>query len=263
MIVPADIEDDTGGVTRPARIAPGVTCTRRRAIGSMVGAFGLWFAGCRSATVANGEQGIGAQGIGLEQLLMQLRPRARELLALPGGGSAAQEEDYLRLVANCMSQLRPESEWTHDRDRPITMAARAYVPPMMLYELVLAPGARLELHDHRDYDGVLATIEGQVAVDSYHYATASGGHRSVLGSGVPTEASFLVRRTARQQLQRGDCASLARDRDNLHELVAGPAGCRLLDCFTHFRDGAGSHELVLEPVPVDAASGLFRAAWKG
>lgn len=125
----------------------------------------------------------------------------------------------------------------------------------------MARGARLELHDHRDYNGVLAAVDGTVSLTSYHYANADGTHRSVLGGGVPSESSFLIRRTGATVLRRGASASLARDRDNLHELVAGPSGCRLLDCFTYLAAGSGSHAVVRE-APGPGLEGLFQAAWK-
>jgi hypothetical protein len=233
-----------------------VQITRRHALGAFAAAYAAFVPGCRSHAPAEAT-------VGLEELLRTLRPRARSLLRMPGGCTAAAEEDYLRLVLACLSRLQPESEWESERGQPVAMAGRAYVPPIALFEILLAPGARLELHDHRDYNGVLAAIDGSVAVASYHYAHADGSHRSVLRDGVPDEDSFLVRRTGKAMLRRAATASLARDRDNLHELVAGPSGCRLLDCFTYFAADGGSHELVLESGPVPGSDDLFRAAWKG
>jgi hypothetical protein len=257
MIVPAASGMPEGcdrGPDRELSVAPGVVVTRRRALGAFAGALGLLAAGCRSVSSRPGE--------GLEELLQRIRPLARDLLRQPGGATAEAEEAYLRLVTDSLLRLQPEPEWRSEVGRAVAMAGRAYVPPVALFEIRLARGARLELHDHRDYDGVLAALDGSVAITSYHFANADGTHRSVLRDGVPTEASFLVRRTGARLLRRGGTASLARDRDNLHELVAGPSGCRLLDCFTYFEAGAGSHELVLDRDPVAGGEGLFRAAWK-
>lgn len=266
MIVPVELVVQRECVLGPdlaLPIAPGVVVTRRCALGALAGVFGLLAAGCRSGAArhAAAEPTIGPVD-GLEALLQRLRPEARSLLRAPGGATAEAEEHYLRLVIDCLRRLQPEPEWQSEPGRAVAMAGRAYVPPLALFEIRMARGARLELHYHRDYDGVLAAIDGSVSVTSYHFAQADGSHRSVLQQGGPTEASFLIRRTGAIVLRRGDTASLARDRDNLHELVAGPSGCRLLDCFTYFAADSGSHELVRDRDPVPGAEALFRAAWK-
>ena len=74
--------------------------------------------------------------------------------------------------------------------------------------------------------------------------------------------SFEVRETRDDLILPGRISTLGRSRDNVHDLVAGKDGARVLDVFTFFSKRAGSRSLDVAEKPRDAEARVYEAAWR-
>ncbi|WP_169978510.1 cupin domain-containing protein [Tautonia rosea] len=240
-------------------IADGVRIVRRQAF--RLAAYGLGVAtlgGGRSIARQDdtGPFGRGptAQPLDFDGMVDRLRPLARRLVA----EDDPDEETYLRAVAELLSRLDPIPEpWSEPRFPPggdQAYGLSLWYPPLVVFEIVMKPGAVIELHDHRFYNGVLMAVEGRVQVRNFEIFD-----REDLP---PMGEEFLIRQTASRALEPGQSASLSRTRDNLHEVRAGDREVRLLDVFTYFRPEARSFEIAFDDRPIDRDRGLYKVAWK-
>ena len=59
----------------------------------------------------------------------------------------------------------------------------------------------------------------------------------------------------------GRFSTLGRTRENVHDLVAGPDGARVLDAFTYFKRGARSYFMQVDADPRDAEQRIYDASW--
>jgi len=231
--------------------APGVHVVRRSFVLGVLAGGAALLGGCRGtpARITLVEDDERA----LEDLVYALRPRARELIV----AAAPDEEQYLAYVAHSLARLAPPKVGVED------VAAGAYemnglcrFRPIAVFEMRLAAGARLELHDHRDYNGVLSCARGAVRCASYDIVGDLAAARALKG-----DEPFEVARLSEERMRPGDVSTLSRSARNLHELEAGPEGAVLYDVFTYFDPRAGSHGVVLGPA-VEGASGRYEARWK-
>ncbi len=234
-----------------AELAPGVLVVRRTFVFGALAAGAALLGGCQSvsprvALVDDRERA-------LEDLVHALRPRARELIASP----APDEERYLAHVARALARLEPPEvgvenvaagEWD--------MEGLCWFRPIAVFEMRLAPGARLGLHDHRDYNGVLSCVRGSVRCANYDIAGDVAAARALKG-----DEPFHVVKLAETTLRPGEVSTLSRSARNLHELEAGADGAVLYDAFTYFEAGARSHDVALGPAVAGAAD-RFEARWK-
>lgn len=231
-------------------IAPGVVVARRAFVfGAMVGGAAL-LGGCRSSsprlTVVDEEQT-------LEDLVHTMRPRARVLIA----EQAPDEEAYLEHVARSLVRLpRPRVGVEDVAVGKWKMDNRCWFPPIAVFEMRLAPGAQLGLHDHRDYNGVLSCARGSVRCANYDIVGDVLAARALNG-----DEPFVVARISESTLRIGDVSTLSRGARNLHELEAGSEGAVLYDVFTYFDASARSHDVELGPA-ISAAPDRFEARWK-
>jgi len=194
----------------------------------------------------------GAGDLDFGAFLGEIHPLAKRVVESKGHN----EEAYLMTVAAAMSRLR-------DPGGDLRTAMRTFVEkhsedgkrfPLAAVAMSLKPGGGFSHHDHRDYNGVIMGIEGEVRIRNY----------DILGDvPVPPEGqAFQLRETADCLILPGRISSLGRRRDNIHDLVAGPDGARVLDVFTFFEPGATSHYLDVEAKPRDAERRIYDAAWK-
>ena len=186
------------------------------------------------------------------QFLKEVHPLARKVVDSKG----KDEEAYLMTVAAAMSRLA-------DPGAELRKTMRAFVKkhqksdarfPLFAVSMRLKPGKGFSHHDHRDYNGVIMGLEGEVRIRNY----------DILGKNqVPALGkTFQIRETRDDLILPGRFSSLGRSRDNIHDLVAGPEGARVLDVFTFFEKGARSHYLDVEKKPRDADRRIYEAAWK-
>ena len=187
-----------------------------------------------------------------EQFLAELLPAARRLVA--SGGE--DEEAYLMTVAAALTRLR-------DPQAPLRQAMQSFRKrhaddgqrlPIAAVSMTLKPGRGFSHHDHFDYNGVILGVDGEVRIRNYDFQ----------GEVPPIESreTFLLRQTRDDLILPGRISTLSRKRENVHDLVAGKEGARVLDVFTFFSKNATSRYLDVEPKPRDAEARLYEAAWK-
>jgi hypothetical protein len=256
-------------------ISPGVTITRRRILqvgfagvtGSMLAGYG----GYGPSTLVLSEQAESAktpvvnEALTIEQFLAMVRPRAKELLEAERRGMRPDESSYLTAVAKLLTQYKPEEPWgmPEQDEGEIAMSITAWMPPVLVYDIHMQPGAKIDLHDHRHYNGVLQCIEGEVRCRNFDIVQPDGRPLDIASGEVPSVGeSFLIRKNRDQLLKPGQFSTLSRDRDNIHQVVAGAEGCRLSDVFTHFRPEAPSYSLEWDEQPVEKNGDTYEVAWK-
>jgi hypothetical protein len=261
----AEADHDAGD-----EIAPGVLIERRTILriglsASVLLATGLMgCAGRRSTADASAaghaSEPFDADAVSIDDLVRQIRPQARELIA----ASSPDEEAYLHIVASLLRRVRPEPVWRpRSAGRNWEMDTIAFFPPIVLFQIKMNPGAVIHLHDHRHYNGVLFATEGTTRVSNFDIVQQDGRRYDIAAGEVPgKDEDFLIRRTSQAILRPGDLSTLSRDRDNIHHVEAGDEGCRLIDFFTHFRPDARSYELAWDGRMYDEAKGLAKVAWK-
>ena len=189
---------------------------------------------------------------GYEDFLEELYPLAKRLVDSKG----EDEEAYLMTVAAAMTRIA-------DPKAPLRAAMKAFREqhqqdgarfPLAAMTMNLKPGKGFSHHDHLDYNGVIMGIGGEARVRNYDFV----GAPPEVGSG----KAFLVRETRDDLILPGRISTLGRNRDNVHDLVAGKAGAQVLDVFTFFSKRAGSRSLVVADKPRDAERRVYEASWR-
>lgn len=235
-------------------VADGVVIERRSVLWLSVGAVAsLLFGAPRlRAQEPSPRPTGGVASPGFEQFLRELLPQARRLVA--SGGE--DEEAYLFTVAAALTRLR-------EPQAPIRDAMQAFVRehrqdgerfPLSAVAMRLEPGKGFEHHDHLDYNGVILGLDGEVRIRNY----------DPFGELPPIDSkqSFALRLTRGDLILPGRISTLGRTRENIHDLVAGKAGARVLDVFTFFTGEATSRYLDVAAKARDAEAGVFEAAWR-
>ena len=177
---------------------------------------------------------------------------------------ASDERVYLRTASKLLDRRRTATPWRiFSMNAGQEMDMSAWFPPVVMYQIRMAPGATISLHDHRFYNGVLIVQEGSAQVRNFDFVQQDGTLLDVShGKSVPETGEFFIRETRNQVLYRKQSSALTRDRDNMHQVTAGEQGCLLLDFFTHFRTAARSHELIWDDTPVNRSQRIYVATWK-
>jgi hypothetical protein len=194
--------------------------------------------------------------LSFEKVVEQLRPLAGVLLAL----DQPNEEAYLHTVAALLHRVQPipaASRGSAERREAMKMIALASHRPLVVYEIEMKPRAKISLHDHHDYNGVIHGVEGAVEVRNFDIVTSGEKFRRRKG-----REEFDIRETTRGLITAGRVSTLSRRRDNIHEVVAGKDGARLLDVFTYFSKESRSRYLEYDDKPHGRDKRLYRAAYK-
>jgi len=232
-------------------VAPGVVLVRRTFVFGALAAGSALLSACQNAPKQLVE--LDNDERALEDFVHTLRPRARELVASP----APDEERYLAHVGRSLTRLAPPKVGTVELAAGNwDMTSRCRFPPIAVFEMRLAAGARLELHDHRDYNGVLSCARGSVRCGNYDIVGDVAAARARA-----KDEPFEVHKLAELTMRPGDVSTLSRSTRNLHELEAGPDGAVLYDAFTYFDAKARSYNVVLGPAVAGSAE-RFEARWK-
>ena len=243
-------------------ISPGVTITRRRILQvGLAGAAGLLATGCTSTgrKVELAEEAA-STSLSVGQLVSQIRPQAKRMIA----SDRPNESAYLAAVSSLLARYKPEEPWSM-RDIGESgwgMNRAAWIPPVVVFDIHMRPGAKIHLHDHRHYNGVLMCTEGSVRCRNFDIVQPDGQQLDIAAGEVPTDSDFLIRQNKDSTLERGQLSTLSRDRDNIHHVEAGPDGCKLADLFTYFRREARSYELVWDEQPLTNRGDVYRVSWK-
>ncbi|MBL8803373.1 MAG: hypothetical protein JNN27_15315 [Planctomycetes bacterium] len=232
-------------------VAPGVVVVRRTFVFGALAAGAALLGACQSAPARLVQ--LDNDEHALEDFVHALRPRARELIA----SAAPDEERYLAHVARSLARLAPPKVGVDDiAAGNWDMTSRCRFPPIAVFEMRLAAGARLELHDHRDYNGVLSCARGSVRCGNYDIVGDIAAARAL-----EKDESFEVLKLAEVTLRPGDVSTLSRSARNLHELEAGRDGAVLYDAFTYFDTKARSYNVALGAALANAPD-HFEAHWQ-
>ena len=188
-----------------------------------------------------------APDMDLDAFLAEVHARADRLVM----AATPDEEAYLARVAALARRLAPlpSPGFPVAEDYVGVTLRKSY--PVEILQFRMEPHASMPCHDHRDTAGVLLGLEGEVRTARYE----------ILGEDPVPTGAFQVRKTGQERIVPGAISTLARRRENLHALEAGPAGARFLDVFTRFKPGACSHFLVLDPKSPGAGQGIYVAFW--
>lgn len=238
----------------PEEVADGVTVERRRVFWLSAAGVAAMLLGRapRSQGPAGGGDGRRRLALDYAAFLEELYPLARRLVA--SGGE--DEQAYLMTVAAAMTRIA-------DPKAPLRQAMQAFRKrhqregerfPLAAMTIDLKPGKGFSHHDHLDYNGVILGVGGEARVRNYDFV----GRPPEVDSG----ETFLVRETRDDLILPGRISTLGRDRDNVHDLVAGKQGAKVLDVFTFFSKRAGSRYLDVEDAPRDAERRVYEAAWR-
>lgn len=242
------------GDDRREPIADGVTIERRRIFWLSAGSVAALLLG---RTPLRGQEPAQqpAQNpakLSFEQFLAEVHPLAKRLI--DSGGE--DEQAYLMTVAATLCRLR-------DPAAPLREQMQAFRKqhaepgvrfPLAAVSMRLEAGRGFSHHDHLDYNGVILGVEGEVRIRNYDFV----GEPPAIDSG----RTFEVRQTRDDLILPGGISTLGRGRENVHDLVAGKDGARVLDVFTFFDERATSRYLDVDEKPRDAALRVHEASWR-
>ncbi len=239
-------------------LEPGVRIERRSLLMGGLGLVAL--AGAPASAGTN--RAVSAPG-DVEDFLDAAAALARPLM----GNDHANEDAYLFRLATLLAELPalPADPFGSGSGRIAfhgegsQKAGDADGQSVRAIQIGFQPGAKISLHDHLNYSGVILCVAGEMHArnfDVFEEVESNGAVEAATGREV------ILRETVDALLLPGRFSTLSSTRDNLHELVAGPEGARVLDIFTYLRKPAGSRYLdFVGKVPVDAARRLYRARW--
>lgn len=244
----ARVHDEVADVA----VAEGVTVRRRSLLWLSVAGVGALLTGrtlrAQDPAVAQGRAG---DRLDFAAFLREVFPLAQAQM----GTGAPGEDTYLLAVASALTRLAEPGTGVRDAMRAFRSehqdgGARFPIGAMVMD---LKPGGGFKPHDHRDYNGIILGIGGEVRIRNFDIL----GDEPVPQKGV----TFQIRETRDDLILPGRFSMLARRAENVHELVAGPEGARVLDLFTFYAKGATSHYLTVEPKPRDERRRVYDAAW--
>jgi hypothetical protein len=186
------------------------------------------------------------------EFLKLLYPEAQRLVASKG----KDEDAYLMTVAAAMSRLTSPRAPIRDAMRAFSKANRKEGErfPIGVMAMKLKPGRGFSHHDHLDYNGVIMGLDGEVRIRNYDFE----GDPPSLDSA----KAFKVRQTRDDLILPGRLSTLGRKRENIHDLVAGKNGARVMDVFTFYSKKATSRYMDLSEQPIDAEARIYEANWK-
>jgi hypothetical protein len=184
--------------------------------------------------------------------LNQLLPQARRLV----DSKSEDDQAYLLTIAAAMSRLRDPNAPIRDAMRQFSKDHRKEGErfPIGAMAMNIKAGRGLTHHDHLNYNGIIMGLEGEVRIRNYDFQGEPPANDST--------KTFQIRETRDDLIKPGRFSSLGRKRENIHDLVAGKDGARVLDVFTFFARNATSRYLELDDKPRDKEARIYDATWK-
>ena len=247
--------EDLGGDDCCEEVADGVVIERRRLLWVSAATAGAFLLGGGSRAIAQDKVAAAEPGKtkSLAAFLDEALPMARELVA----ATKRNENAYLFRVASMLAEVKAPTEDVRKTMRAFREKNKREGEarfPLAVMELRVKPGGRLPHHDHRNYNGVIVGVEGEIRIRNY----------DIIGrDDLPPEGeTFQIRETQDTLVRPGQYSMLASNRNNIHDLQGGEKGGRVLDVFTFFDKGARSAYMDVEDKPRDAERRIYDAAWK-
>jgi predicted metal-dependent enzyme (double-stranded beta helix superfamily) len=213
-----------------------VILMRRECLKLSLGAFAALLTGCvhRSSLFRQAP-------LTWEEFVNDLAVRAEDVFA-----RRINEETYASSLVKCLRRMDP-----------------TLVPPLRelpvrkrftVSEFVLPSGLGFHHHDHRQYNGVIFVLDGQVRIRSFDII---GTDRTP-----PPGKEVLISETRSSTFGVSEFSTLTTTRDNIHDVRATIGGCRLLDIFTWMGPAPQSVFLEVQDIPVDANRRVHRATFR-
>lgn len=230
-------------------IAKGVIIERRGFIKLSVAGVVAFLLSKTSILNAEEKAKIDENSYDFKKFIEEMAPKADALIK----DEKSDEEKYLKDIVEMIKKVKG-LEFASKTENKIHFTSMHKVQPIIIYQIRMLPGAVLPCHDHRDYNGVIQLLEGSANLRNFNLAD----EKETIQNG----AKFKIRETANVNAKVGDITSLARARDNIHEIIAGPEGVLFLDIFTFYKPTGGSKYLTVDKTPVDAENKIYLASWR-
>jgi hypothetical protein len=176
-----------------------------------------------------------------EEFVNDLAVRAEDAFA-----RRINEETYASSLVRCLRRIDPTlvpPRWELPVRKRFTVS-----------EFVLPSGLGFHHHDHRQYNGVVFVLDGEVQIRSFDII---GPDRTP-----PPGKEVLIRETHSSTFGVSEFSTLTTTRDNIHDVRATAGGCRLLDIFTWMGPVPRSVFLEVQDIPVDASRRVHRATFR-
>ncbi len=189
--------------------------------------------------------------VAFDTLVKELRPLSKRLIEQ---GDEVDEEAYVRGISALLSRVELMPECPPAGRGDYKMKRVASYRPLIILTINMKPGSRIRIHDHRDYNGVIFGLEGSCNIRNFEIE----GRNDIPARG----EEFTIRETKWARITKGRVSTLSRRRDNIHDVVAGRDGAKLLDVFTYFSPKAKSHGILFDDKPFDPDERIYKVAWK-
>lgn len=232
-----------------AKIANGVFIERRGFIKLSVAGLFTFLISNTSLLKSEEKEKIGENSFDFKKLIEEMTPKANALIK----DDNSDEEKYLNELVEMIKKLKGLEHAPKTEDK-IHFTSMHKIQPIIIYQIRMLPGAVLPCHDHRDYNGVIQLLEGSAHLRNFNLAD----EKETIQKG----EKFKIKETQNLKAKAGDITSLARQRDNIHEIIAGPEGVLFLDIFTFYKPTGGSKYLIVDKTPVDAENKIYLASWR-
>ncbi len=249
---PKIIVNNSLSETVKEEVAPGVHIHRRQLLKlGLLGLGGAFFSHPFNTLLAKNNL---TGSINFDTLIAELRPMAKSLVDASNG--QADEEQYITHIINLLSRLTPMPE----KPKPsgwgdkIDMRSIASYSPLEIMYITFEPGAKISLHDHYEYNGVLYGLKGELKSTNFDFYGKQD---------LKSDQDFIIQKNQEALIKAGDVSTLSRQRNNLHEVVAGKDGAEILDIFTFFKPDSTSRMIEYDKTtPFDQSKQLYKANWK-
>ncbi len=223
----------------PVEVEEGVVLERREILKVSAGALALLSLGWPQRAIGQESAVSDDAELAWDGLIKEAVPMAEKLVA----AKKPNEEVYLARLAALVQRLKIPAEGEELKSKR----------PLSVVQFKLQQGKGFPWHDHRDYNGLILCVAGEAKVRS----------ADILGDDPRPKKgkTFEIRETVNAQLLPGRVSTLARRRDNVHDVRGGEGGARVLDFFTFFDGGGRSVYMKVEEKAKNEEKRIFEATW--
>ncbi len=233
--------------TETQEIAPGVHLNRRQLL--------KW--GALGALLANPYNYIHGKKTlkGFEQFIHEIKPYAKTIVT--ENVNIKQETLYVEKIEQLMTQIHFKKDIPNpwfSLGKGKSMRRRFSESPLAIYDIQFEPNAIIKLHDHKDYNGVIYVLDGEIQVKNFDFYGKRPDNND--------DKEFLIQKTQEAVLTKGMTSTLMRKRNNIHEVTAGKQGATVVDVFTFFDKSSTSYYMDWDAKKAfDQDKKLYKAAW--
>ena len=170
-----------------------------------------------------------------------------------GNPDANEEEAWLLWVAarlelvDFFPDVAVEECDIHPRGTGV-LVRRQTLGQVQFCDLLIEPGGVIPHHAHHNCNGVMRIIEGEITSNNFDLLEQDM-------DGLWLQPSMSAR------MRAGRTITLSRYRDNVHEIIAGSGGARVLDVFTFMNEDAGCRYISVQDL-TQKKSGVVKGCWQ-